>query len=106
MGSRDDAAKVSAVYATGDIAARTDQPCSDQSSSRYSLDRSSATNSTHPPRRNRTTGDLMSTDSIEKKLSNEGYMENPRNFFSPRREIDTDSSSHEEDNRMDAAEIY
>ena len=34
MGSRDDAAKVPAVYATGDIAARTDQPYSDQSSSR------------------------------------------------------------------------
>ena len=33
MGSRDEAAKVPAVYATGDIAARTDQPYSDQSSS-------------------------------------------------------------------------
>ena len=47
IGSRDDAAKVPAVYATGDIAARTDQPYSDQSSSRNPLDRSSATNSTH-----------------------------------------------------------
>ena len=47
VGSRDEAAKIPAVYATGDIAARTDQPYSDQSSSRNPLDRSSATNSTH-----------------------------------------------------------
>ena len=78
MGSRDDAVKVPAVYATGDIAARTDQPYSDQSSSRNPLDRSSATNSTHPTRRNRTNGDLMPTGSIGKKLSNDGYRENLR----------------------------
>ena len=38
MGSRDDAAKVPAVYATGDITARTDQPYSDHFSSRNPLD--------------------------------------------------------------------
>ena len=66
IGSRDDAAKVPAVYATGDIAARTDQPYSDQSSSHNPLDRSSATNSTHQTRRSRITNDLMSRGSIEK----------------------------------------
>ena len=66
MGSRDDAAKVPAVYATGDIAARTDQPYSDQSSSRNPLDRSSATNPTHQPRRSRTINDLTSTGSLDK----------------------------------------
>ena len=66
MGSRDDAAKVPAVYATGDIAARTDQPYSNQSSSRNPLDWSSATNSTHQTRRSRTANDRMSTGSIEK----------------------------------------
>ena len=81
MGSRDDAAKVPAVYATGDIAARTDQPYSDQSSSRNPLDRSSATNFTHPTLRNRTYGDLMSSDSLEKILANEGYRENARKIF-------------------------
>ena len=72
MGSRDDAAKVPAVYATGDIAARMDQPYSDQSSSRNPLDRSSATTSTQQPRRSRTINDLMSTGSLEKKFSNDG----------------------------------
>ena len=62
MGSRDDAAKVPAVYATGDIAARTDQPYSDQSSSRNPLDRISATNIS---RSNRLIGDLTSLDSVE-----------------------------------------
>ena len=82
MGSRDDAAEVPAVYATGDIAARTDQPYSDQSSSRNPLDRSSATNSTHQTRRSRTTNDLTSTGSLEKKLPNDGYREKPsQNFF-------------------------
>ena len=66
MGSRDDAAKVPAVYATGDIAARTDQPYSDQTSSRNPLDRSSATTSTHQARRSRITNDLTSTGSVEK----------------------------------------
>ena len=66
MGSRDDAAKVPVVYATGDIAARTDQPYSDHSSSRNPLDRSSATNPTHQPRRSRIATDLTSTGSIEK----------------------------------------
>ena len=81
MGSRDDAAKVPAVYATGDIAARTDQPYSDQSSSRNPLDRSSATNSTHQTRRSRTTNDLTSTGSLEKKLPNDGYREKPSQIF-------------------------
>ena len=94
MDSRDDAAKVPAVYATGDIAARTDQPYSDQSSSRNPLDRSSAT------RRSRTTNDLTSTGSLEKKLSNDGYRENPRKNFSTRRKNDDDSSSDEEDNEL------
>ena len=66
MGSRDDAAKVPAVYTTGDITARTDQPYSDQSSSRNPLDRSSARNPTHPTRRSRIINDLTSTGSIEK----------------------------------------
>ena len=66
MGSRDDAAKVPAVYATGDIAARMDQPYSDQSLSRNPLYRSSATNSTHQPRWSRTINYLTSTGSIEK----------------------------------------
>ena len=100
MGSRDDAAKVPPVYARGDIAARTDQPYSDQSSSRNPLDRSSATNPTHQPRRSRTTNDLTSTGSLEKKLSNDGYRENPRNFFSMRRENNDDSSSDGEDNEL------
>ena len=99
IGSRDDAAKVPAVYATGDIAARTDQPYSDQSSSNP-LDRSSATNPTHQPRRSRTVNDLTSTGSIEKKLSNDDYRENPRNFSSTRRQKDDDSSSDEEDNEL------
>ena len=73
MGSRDEAAKVPAVDATGDIAARTDQPYSDQSSSRNPLDRSSAINPIPQPRRSRTINDLTSTGSIEKKLSNDGY---------------------------------
>ena len=64
MGSRDEAAKVPAVYATGDIAARTDQPYSDQSSSRNPLDRSSATNSKHQTRRSRIINDLTSTGSL------------------------------------------
>ena len=81
MGSRDDAAEVPAVYATGDIAARTDQPYSDQSSSRNPLDRSSATNSTHQTRRSRTTNDLTSTGSLEKKLPNDGYREKPSQIF-------------------------
>ena len=51
MDSIVNAAKVPAIYATGDIAARTDQPYSDQSSSRNPLDGSSATNSTHQTRR-------------------------------------------------------
>ena len=97
MGSRDDAAKVPAVYATGDIAARMDQPFSDQSLSRNPLDRISATNTTHQPRRN---GDLTSIDSIEIFLANEGYRGNPRNFFSTRRENDDDSSSDEKDNEL------
>ena len=62
MGNRDDAAKVPAVYATGDIAARTDQPYSDQSSSRNPLDRISATNIS---RSNRLLGDLTSLDSVD-----------------------------------------
>ena len=66
MDSRDEAAKVPAVYATGDIAARTDQPYSDQSSSRNPLDRSSVINPIPQPRRSRTTNDLTSTGSIEK----------------------------------------
>ena len=81
MGSRDEAAKVPAVYATGNIAARTDQPYSDQSSSRNPLDRSSARNPIPQPRRSRTINDLTSTGSLEKKLSNDGYRENPRKFF-------------------------
>ena len=98
MGSRDEAAKVPAVYATGDIAARMDRPYSDQSSSRNPLDRSSATNPTHQSRRSRTINDLTSTGSLEKQLSNDGYMENPRKIFSMRRENDDDSSSDGEDN--------
>ena len=98
MGSRDDAAKVPAVYATGDIAARTDQPYSDQSSSRNPLDRSSATTPTQQSRRSRTINDLMSTGSLEKNLSNDGYRGNPRKNFSTRRENDDDSSSEGEDN--------
>ena len=81
MGSRDDAAKVPAVYATGDIAARMDQPYSDPSSSRNPLDRSSATTPTQQSRRSRTINDLMSTGSLEKNLSNDGYRENPRKNF-------------------------
>ena len=100
MGSRDDAAKVPAVYATGDIAARTDQPYSDQSSSWNPLDRSSATNSTHPTLRSRIINDLTSTGSLEKNLSNDGYRENPRKNFSMRRENDDDSSSDGEDNEL------
>ena len=100
MGSRDEAAKAPAVYATGDIAAKTDQLYSDQSSSRYPLDRSSAINPTHQPRRSRTTNDLTSTGSLEKKFSNDGYRENPRKIFSMRRKNDDDSSSDGEDNEL------
>ena len=67
-----------AVYATGDIAARTDQPYSDQSSSRNPLDRISATNIS---RSNRLIGDLTSLDSVDngkKNLTDEGYRGNPR----------------------------
>ena len=73
MGSRDDAAKVPAVYTTGDIAVRTDQSYSDQSSSRNPLDRTSAINTS---RSNRLIGDLTSLDSVEngeKNLTSEGY---------------------------------
>ena len=100
MGSRDDAAKVPAVYATGDIAARTDQPYSDQSLSRNPLYRSSATNSTHQPRRSRTINYLTSTGSIEKNSSNDGYRENPGKKNSMRRGNDDDSSSDGEDNEL------
>ena len=111
MGSRDDAAKVPAVYATGDIAVRTDQPYSDQSSSRNPLDRISATNIS---RSNRLIGDLTSLDSVEneeKNLTNEGYRGNPPKFFSARRQNDDDCSSDEEDkkeplNRIDAERSY
>ena len=98
MGSRDDVAKVPAVYATGDIAVRTDQPYSDQSSSRNPLDRTSAINTS---RSNRLIGDLTSLDSVEngeKNLTNEGYRGNPRKKVSTRRQNDDDSSSNEEDN--------
>ena len=95
MGSRDDAAKVPAVYATGEIAVRTDQPYSDQSSSRNPLDRISATKIS---RSNRFIGDLISlgsTENGEKNLANEGYRGNPCKLISTRRQNDDDSSSDE-----------
>jgi hypothetical protein len=94
IGSRDDAANFPAVYATGDIAVRTDQPYGDQSSSRNPLDRVSAT---IEPLRNLLIGELSSVDRVEKNLANEGYRENSRNFFSIPRNNDVDSSSNEED---------